>query len=100
MSISTFKVGKAIKLNKVKVISEQNSQNTKVEYETIKSKLLGNFTFIVSLAEQYIRMWKLLSEWLSFVRGIIKGDDCINCIQYHKLKYPDCQFHTQLNEPA
>lgn len=97
MSISKFKVGTAIKLNKV---SEQNSQNTKVEYKTIKSKLLGYFTFIVSKTEQLFRMWKLLSEWLSFDRSIIKGDDCINCIQYHKLKYPDCQFHTQLNEPA
>lgn len=48
MSISLFKMDTAIKLNKVKDISEQTSQNTKVEHKTIKCKLLGYFTFIVS----------------------------------------------------
>lgn len=48
MSISTFKMDTALKLNKVKIVSEQNTQNSKVEYKTIKSKLLGYFTFIVS----------------------------------------------------
>lgn len=48
MSISTFKMDTVFKLNKVKVVSEQNTQNSKIEYKTIKSKLLGYFTFISS----------------------------------------------------